>query len=95
MTETRYRIEFGNVGATRPVPPLELEYADPNVFARAVAEHAIPHLKPALTALGRPELADCFFRTNDDRTAGEFMWLDLAAGRGARFCPARLTELPA
>lgn len=85
---TTYRIEFG---PDWPVPPITLEYTDPNVFHRAVAEHAIPHLKPKLAELGRPEFADCFFNVNKELTAGEFMWLDLASGRGARFCPARLT----
>jgi hypothetical protein len=89
---TTYRIEFGKVGDSYPVPELTLEHTDPNVFARAVAEHAIPHLRPVLDELGRPELADCFFRTDPaDPTYGEFMWLDLAGGIGARFCPARVT----
>jgi hypothetical protein len=87
---TIYRIEFGRVGDTYPVPEMTLEFADPNNFARSVAEHAIPHLTPVVTELGHPEYADCFFRTNGDMTYGEFMWLDLASGKGARFCPARL-----
>ncbi|MFE7233959.1 hypothetical protein ACFVAF_25480 [Streptomyces sp. NPDC057596] len=88
---TTYCIEFGKVGETYPVPPITLDHADPNQFARAVAAHAIPHLTPVLAAMGRPELADCFFRTDKELTVGEFMWLDLAGGKGARFCPARLT----
>lgn len=89
---TTYRIEFGKVGDTYPVPPITVDFSDPNKAAREVAAHAIPHLTPVLAALGRPELADCFFRTDPaDRTYGEFMWLDLAGGKGARFCPARLT----
>lgn len=91
---TTYRIEFGKVGDTRPVPPIALDHDDPNTFARAVAEHAIPHLRPTLEKLGRPELADCFFRTDPaDPTYGEFMWLDLVGGNGARFCPTRLTPV--
>jgi hypothetical protein len=90
---TTYRIEFGKVGETYPVPELTLAYDDPNVFARAVAEHAIPHLKPVLEELGRPELADCFFHVNPELTCGQFMWLDLVGGNGARFCPARLTAV--
>lgn len=85
---TTYRIEFGPAW---PVPPITVDYSDPNAAARAVAKHAIPHLKTKLTELGRPEFADCFFHTDQERTVGQFMWLDLAAGRGAKFCPARLT----
>ncbi|MFD9463502.1 hypothetical protein [Streptomyces sp. NPDC060027] len=85
---TVYRIEFGPAW---PVPSITVDYADPNVAARAVAEHAIPHLRPALAAKGRPELADCFFQTNRERTAGQFMWLSLAGEKAAQFCPARLT----
>ncbi|MFJ4418226.1 hypothetical protein [Streptomyces sp. NPDC088925] len=88
---TVYRIEFGKVGDTRPVPPITVDWSDPNRAAREVAEHAIPYLTPVLTEMGRPEFADCFFHHNREMTAGQFMWLDLAAGRGARFCPARLT----
>lgn len=89
-------IEFGALGDGHPVPPLTLTgdtATDPNLFARAVAEHAIPHLRPVLTELGHPEYADCIFnRSSKDPTYGEFMWLDLAAQKGARFCPARITE---
>ncbi|MCK2144851.1 hypothetical protein MWG58_28840 [Streptomyces sp. WAC00276] len=88
---TTYRIEFGKVGDSYPVPPITVDWTDPNRATREVAEHAIPHLKPVLESLGRPELADCLFRVNGERTYGEFMWLDLVGGRGARFCPARLT----
>lgn len=91
---TTYRIEFGKVGDIYPVPPLTLKHDDPNTFDRAVAAHAIPHLRPVLADLGRPELADCFFRTDPaDPTYGEFMWVDLVSGLGARFCPARLSAL--
>ncbi|MET9150005.1 hypothetical protein ABZX82_01800 [Streptomyces griseoflavus] len=88
-----YRIEFGPAW---PVPPITVDFADPNQAARAVASHAIPHLTPMLAAKGRPELADCFFRTNRECTVGEFMWIDLAGDRAARFCPARLipVEVP-
>lgn len=89
---TVYQLEFGKLGAINPVPPLTVETDDINEFHRAVAEHAIPYLTPVLTEMGRPEAADCFFRTNEDRSMGEFMWLDLAGGRGARFCPARITS---
>jgi len=88
---TTYLIEFGKLGDTRPVPPIVVDYSDPNEAARVVARHAIPYLTPVLTEMGRPELADCFFNTNRERTVGSFMWLDLAGERGARFCPARLT----
>lgn len=90
-----YRIEFGKVGDSYPVPPVTLEHADPNEFARQVAAHAIPYLRPVLTEMGRPELADCFFRTDPkDPSYGDFLWVDLASGRGAQFCPARLTPTP-
>lgn len=59
-------------------------------FERAVADHAIPYLRPVLTELGRPELADCFFQANPERTRGQFVWLDLAAGDGATFCAAQI-----
>jgi hypothetical protein len=85
---TVYRIEFGPAW---PVPPITVDYADPNRAAREVAAHAIPHLTPKLAEMGRPEFADCFFQTDTERTVGQFMWLDLDGGRGARFCPARLT----
>lgn len=91
---TVYRIEFGKLGDEYPVPPITVDYADPNAADRAVAEHAIPHLRPVLEALGRPEYADCFFRTSKDMTYGDFMWLDIAGGKGAHFCPARLTPTP-
>lgn len=90
---TTYRIEFGKIGDTHPVPPLTAELTEINEFCRTVAHHAIPHLKPVLEDMGRPELADCFFRTNKERTMGEFMWLNLPSGDGARFCPARLTQV--
>lgn len=91
---TTYRIEFGKVGETYPVPPITLERTDPNEFARAVAAHAIPYLTPVLTEMGRPELADCFFRVDPkDPTYGDFLWIDLASNKAAQFCPARLTPV--
>jgi len=92
---TTYHIEFGKVGETYPVPPITLDHTDPNQFARAVAEHAIPYLRPVLTEMGRPELADCFFRRDPkDPTYGDFLWIDLVGDRGAQFCPARITPAP-
>ncbi|MGW8703294.1 hypothetical protein ACWGOK_41385 [Streptomyces eurythermus] len=89
MTNTpTYLVEFGPAW---PVPPISVDYSDPNQAAREIEAHAIPYLTPKLTAMGRPELADCFFRTDRDLTEGSFMWLDLAGERGAQFCPARLT----
>lgn len=87
---TTYTVSFGKVGDTYPVPDVTVTAADDNEFARAVAGHAIPHLRPVLEQMGHPEYADCFFHTSRDRAYGEFMWLDLAAGKGARFCPARI-----
>jgi hypothetical protein len=89
---TAYRIEFGPAW---PVPPITVDYSDPNTAARTVAEHAIPHLKPVLAEKGHPEYADCFFHTDQDRTAGQFMWINFQTGGGARFCPARLTPIAA
>lgn len=89
---TTYRIEFGPAW---PVPPITVDFTDPNAAARQVAEHAIPHLKPRLAELGRPEFVDCFFHTNAELSAGQFLWLDLLSGRGARFCPARITPAAA
>lgn len=85
-----YRLTFGKVGDTYPVPPLTLATEDANEMDRAVAEHAIPYLTPVLEDLGRPELADCFFRSDTARTAGCFMWLDLAKGEAARFCAVHI-----
>jgi hypothetical protein len=90
---TTYRIEFGKVGDTHPVPELTITEDDPNAFHRAVAAHAIPHLTPVLAEMGHPEYADCFFRVSPDRSMGEFWWLDLVTGKGARFCPARITPV--
>ena len=93
---TTYRIEFGKVGDCYPVPEITVDWSDPNEAARAVARHAIPHLKPVLEQLGRPELADCFFRTSKDMTYGDFLYLDFVNGvKGAQFCPARLTVVEA
>ena len=88
---TTYNLDFGKVGDSYPVPPATITTDDETAFVRAVAEYAIPHLRPALEAEGRPELADCFFRTNADCTVGEFIWLDLPTGAGARFCGSRIT----
>jgi hypothetical protein len=90
---TTYRVEFGPAW---PVPPITVDFADRNAAHRRVAEHAIPHLRPMLAELGRPELSDCFFQTDLQLTVGQFMWLDLSGGEtglsaGAQFCPARLT----
>lgn len=86
-----YSIEFGKLGDGYPVPPLTVTTDDDNEFHRAVAAHAIPYLRPILEQLGHPEYADCFFNVNRERAYGEFMWLDLVGGQGARFCPARIT----
>lgn len=87
---TVYHVEFGPAW---PVPPLTVDADTDDEFTRAVAEHAIPHLRSALEQKGRSELADCFFRTSKDRTTGEFMWLDFESGRAARFCAARITTV--
>ena len=84
---TSYLIEFGPAW---PIPPITVDYSDPNQAARTVAKHAVPHLTPKLTEMGRPELADCYFSVSRDRTIGAFMHPDLAAGSVTRFCPARL-----
>ena len=90
---TTYSIEFGKVGDSYPVPAAEftVDSRDENALPRAVAEYAVPYLKPALEAAGHPEYADCLFRI--DGSYGEFMWLDLSGGQGARFCPARITPV--
>jgi hypothetical protein len=88
---TTYRIEFGPAW---PVPPITVDFTDPTEAARTVSKHAIPYLAPVLARHGHPEYADCLFRTNRDRTIGDFMWLDLASDKGAHFCPARLTPAP-
>lgn len=89
-----YEIEFGKLGETYPVPPLTVRTSDPNVLARTVVEHARPHITPVLAELGRPELADCLFRTTSDQTGGEFLHLDLAAGKGIAFLGARINVTP-
>jgi hypothetical protein len=89
-----YRVEF----PAWPVPDLTLDY-DPaaenprgTAFETAVAEHALPHLRPVLAEKGRPELADdFFFHVTRDRSAGQFVHMDLVTGVGARFCGARIT----
>jgi hypothetical protein len=86
-----YHLEFGKVGDSYPVPATTITAVDENEFARAVAKHAIPYLKPALEALGRPELADCFFRTTKDPTYGDFMWIDFMGNKAAHFCGTRIT----
>lgn len=85
---TSYRIEFGPAWL---VPPITVDFTDRTQATRDVAEHAIPHLTPVLAAKGHPEYADCFFRTDRDLTEGSFMWINLAEGISALFCPARLT----
>lgn len=85
-----YILTFGKIGETAPVPPLTLPFTDPNQFARAVAAHAQPYLERAVIALGRPELADCFFAFNSDMSAGLFIQADLVGGTAARFCPTRI-----
>jgi hypothetical protein len=85
---TMYRIEFGPAW---PVPPITVDYSDRTEAARAVAAHAIPYLTPVLAEKGHPEYADCFFRTDRKLTEGSFMWINLAEGGSALFCPARLT----
>lgn len=87
---TDYTVTFGKVGDSEPVPPVTLPFETKDQFTRAVAQHAIPYLRPALEAIGRPELADCFFRMDKERTVGEFWWIDFQNGAGARFCPARI-----
>lgn len=88
---TTYTVEFGHLGEGRPVPDLTVETDDINEFHRAVAKHAIPHMKPVLTEMGRPEAADCIFHTNKDMSMGQFLWIDFQTGGGARFCAARIT----
>ncbi|NXY99559.1 DUF4326 domain-containing protein [Streptomyces sp. BR123] len=44
--------------------------------------------------MGHPEYADCLFRTSSDRAVGEFLHLDLAAGKGIAFLGARITVTP-
>jgi hypothetical protein len=85
-------IEFGPAW---PIPPITVDYSNPDTADRTVAEHAIPYLRPLLAEKGRPELADCFFHTNRELTVGQFLWLNLAGREGARFCPARLTPVAA
>jgi len=85
-----YRVEFGPAW---PVPPITVDFDDRTEATRAVAAHAIPHLTPVLAEKGRPELADCFFRTDRELTEGSFMWINLGEGMSATFCPARLTAV--
>ena len=92
QTPAVYRVEFGPAW---PVPPITVDFTDRTRAARQVAEHAIPYLRPILTAKGRPELADCFFQTDMQLTVGQFMWIDLAGEKAAKFCPARLTPVEA
>ncbi len=92
MPETRtYHVEFGPAWA---VPPITVDFTDRTRAAREVAAHAIPHLTPVLDEVGHPEYADCFFRTDRQLTEGSFMWISLADGMSATFCPARLTPAP-
>lgn len=87
----RYHVTFGRVGDTYPVPAFTTTVDTAEDLCRQIEAHAIPHLRPALTEMGRPELADCFFRLSSDPTYGDFLWLDLVAGSGARFCAVRIT----
>lgn len=89
-----YQLEFGALGDTRPVPPLTVRTTDPNVLDRTVVEHARPHIEPVLTAMGRPELADCLFQMNRKRDMGQFLHLDLATMSSAVFLAARITTTP-
>lgn len=85
---TTYLIEFGPAWN---VPPLTVDFTDRAAAIDTITKHAIPYLKPVLAEKGRPECADCFFRTDRDLTEGSFMWISLAEGVSAVFCPARLT----
>ncbi|MFE9770008.1 hypothetical protein ACFYPC_36710 [Streptomyces sp. NPDC005808] len=93
---TTYSLEFGKVGDMYPVPAtaITVDDSDENALPRAVAAYAIPFLKPALEAAGHPEYADCLFRTTSDPSYGDFMWVDLLSGEGARFCATRITPTP-
>ncbi|WP_394436205.1 hypothetical protein [Streptomyces sp. SGAir0957] len=88
---TAYRIDFDT---DWNIPPITVDFADRGDAIRAVSAHAIPHLTSVLAEKGRPELADCFFRTDRELTSGSFMWINLAEGMSATFCPARLTPAP-
>lgn len=90
---TTYHLEFGRVGRdSRPVPPLTVTADDDAKLCRAVAAHAMPHLQADLAAAGYPNAAkNGRFELAADRESGHFVWLDLAAERGARFCGARIT----
>ncbi|MFE7111699.1 DUF4326 domain-containing protein [Streptomyces sp. NPDC057575] len=90
----RYDMEFGKLGERRPVPDLTVQTTDLDMLSRTVVEHARPHIAPVLAEMGRPELVDCMFRMNRDRTMGQFLYLDLKAGTGAEFLPARITTTP-
>ena len=93
MPDTTYHVQFGRVGRdSRPIPPLTVAADDDTALCREVTEHALPHLRCDLEAAGYPKDAkDAFFQLAEDRTAGHFVWLDLATERGARFCGARIT----
>ncbi len=82
-----YRIDFD---PTWKIPPVTVDYSDRQKADRTVAEHATPYLKQVLTEKGRPELADCVFQLDEDMAFGQFVHMNLAEGKGARFCPARL-----
>ncbi|MDI9885947.1 DUF4326 domain-containing protein [Streptomyces sp. HNM0645] len=89
-----YQLEFGHLGDSRPVPDLTVQTTDLNDLSRRVVEHARPHIAPVLAEMGRPELADCIFQINPDRTKGGFLWLDLASAKAASFLAARITTTP-
>ena len=85
---TVYRIEFHPDWS---VPPITIDFSDRPAADQAVTNHALPYLKTTLTKKGRPELADCFFHLNRDMAYGQFVHMNLGEGKGARFCPAKLT----
>lgn len=89
---TEYTLTFTAPDSSTPVPPVTLLWTTPDEFARAVRDHAMPHLTDYLTAQGRLELADAFWYTLPSREGGCFLWLSLADETGARFCPARMTR---
>lgn len=89
-----YEIEFGALGESRPVPTLTVTTRDINELSRTVVEHARPHITPVLAEMGRPECADAMFRVNSDRTMGQFLWLDIVAGKQATFLATRIKTTP-
>ncbi len=88
---TTHLVEFGPAWN---ITPITADFTDHGAAIDTVT-NAIPYLRPVLAEKGRPELADCFFRTDRGLTEGSFMWINLAEGMSAIFCPARLTPTPA